>query len=119
MVSAYNIGSGKKVLVVVLIVALLLVAGGAALSMWSAGQMRETVKRQFNEEQLVIARNVANLIERELKFLKREILIIAKEIPPGPFSSEALNKRIQPFAVFCVQKSDRSSKKMLEGTAVI
>ena len=58
MVSAYSIGSGKKVLVVVVIAALLLVAGGAALSMWSAGQMRETVNRQFNEEQLVIARNV-------------------------------------------------------------
>ena len=73
MVSAYNIGSGKKVLVVVLIGALLMVAGGAAFSMWSARQMRETVTRQFNEEQLVIARNVASLIERELKVLKREI----------------------------------------------
>ena len=80
MVRTYSIGSGKKVLVVVIIAALLLVAGGAALSMWSAGQMRETVNRQFNEEQLVIARNVANLIERELKVLKREILLVVSQM---------------------------------------
>ena len=72
MVRTHSIGSVKNILVAVLIAALLLVAGGAALSVWSAGQMRETVKRQFNEEQLVIARHVANLIERELKVLKRE-----------------------------------------------
>ena len=54
MFRTYSIGSGNKVLVIVIIAALLLVAGGAALSMWSAGQMRETVNRQFNEEQLVI-----------------------------------------------------------------
>jgi hypothetical protein len=107
MVSVYSIGSGKKVLVAVMIVALLLVAGGAALSMWSAGQMREAVKRQFNEEQLVIARNVANLIERELKVLKREILIIAKEISPGLFYPETLNKSIQKTLVRVVEMGVR------------
>ena len=66
------------------IVALLLVVAGMFLSMWSAVQMAETVKQQFNEEQLVIARNVANLVERELQVLKREISIVGKEIAPGP-----------------------------------
>ncbi len=107
MVRTYSIGSGKKVLVVVIIAALLLVAGGAALSMWSAGQMRETVNRQFNEEQLVIARNVANLIERELKVLKKEILLITKEISPGLFHPQALNRSIQKTLVRVVERGVR------------
>ena len=107
MVRTYRIGSGKKVLVVVPIVALLMVAGGAALSIWSAGQMQEAIKRQFNEEQLVIARNVASLIERELKVLKREILIIIKEISGGPFYPEALNQSIQKTLVRVVEKGVR------------
>ena len=107
MVRTYRIGAGKKVLVVVPIVALLMVAGGAALSIWSAGQMQEAIKRQFNEEQLIIARNVANLIERELIVLKREILIIIKEISGGPFYPEALNQSIQKTLVRVVEKGVR------------
>jgi PAS domain S-box-containing protein len=107
MVRIRGIGSEKKVFGIIILAALLLLAGGAALSIWSAGQMRESVARQFNEEQLVIARNVVNLIERELKFLKREILIIAKEIPPGPCSPEALNINIQKTLVRVVDKGIR------------
>jgi two-component system NtrC family sensor kinase len=79
----------------IITVALLLVGGGVVLSLRSAGQMAETVKRQFNEEQLVVARNAANLIERELQVLKKEISIVSREIVPGPFHPEALNKSIQ------------------------
>ncbi|MEE4263277.1 MAG: ATP-binding protein [Desulfobacteraceae bacterium] len=107
MVRVDNTGSGKKVLVAVLIVALLLVAGGTALSMWSAGQMQETVKRQFNEEQLVIARHVASLIERELKVLKREILLITKEMSSEPFNPEVLNRSIQKTLVRVVERGVR------------
>jgi two-component system NtrC family sensor kinase len=107
MVKIRGIGSEKRVLGIILLAALLLLAVGAALSLWSAGQMRESVTRQFNEEQLVIARNLANLIERELKFLKRETLIIAKEISSGPFSPEAFNKNIQKTLVRVVEKGIR------------
>jgi len=98
----------KHVSIFVLIAALLLVAGGIILSMRSAVQMAEIVKRQFNEEQLVVARNVANMVERELEIIKREISIISKEIAPGPFYPETLNKSIQKTLIRLVEMGVRN-----------
>ena len=95
MIGTNQKGTEKSILALVSIVALLLLVGGMFLSLWSAGQMAETVKQQFNEEQLVIARNIANLVERELQVLKREFSLIGKELAPGPVYPERVNPRIQ------------------------
>jgi two-component system NtrC family sensor kinase len=70
--------SSKSVFVAVSVVAIIFLAAGAALGLWSVSQMRELVVDQFNEQQLVIARHTASLIERQFSFLKRELLLLRK-----------------------------------------
>ena len=66
-----SFGIKKNVLIIVGLGAVLFLAGGAVLGLWSAGEMREEVGRQFNEQQLAIARHVSALIERQMDFIKR------------------------------------------------
>lgn len=77
-------GIRKNIFIIVCLTALIFLASGAVIGIWSAGEMKELVVEQFNEEQLVIARNVSNLIERELSFLKKEILLLRKDISVKP-----------------------------------
>lgn len=66
----------------VLLSALVFLGAGAALGFWSSRELRQMVSHQFNEEQLVIAQNIAHQIERELDVLKRELSLLKK----GEFS---------------------------------
>ena len=43
------------------------------LGLKSANQMREIVKEDFNQQQLVLARHTASLLEQDINFLKREL----------------------------------------------
>ena len=43
------------------------------LGLKSANQMRQIVKEDFNQQQLVLARHTASLLEQDIDFLKREI----------------------------------------------
>jgi two-component system NtrC family sensor kinase len=43
------------------------------LGLKSANQMREIVKEDFNQQQLVLARHTASLLEQDIDFLKREL----------------------------------------------
>ena len=43
------------------------------LGLKSANQMREIVKEDFNQQQLVLARHTASLLEQNINFLKREL----------------------------------------------
>ena len=92
----------------IFVAALMLLAGSAALGVWSAGQMRKTVKQQFNEEQLVIARNIASLIEREFKLLKRELAIIGRDLPPESFSPQVPLKSIHKTLALLVESGVRN-----------
>ncbi|MBN2060885.1 MAG: PAS domain S-box protein [Deltaproteobacteria bacterium] len=51
-----------------------------ALSFSIAREIRERVVRQFNEEQLVIARSVSSKIEREINSLKKEMVLLAEKM---------------------------------------
>ncbi|MDB9822970.1 ATP-binding protein [Deltaproteobacteria bacterium] len=66
----------RSLIVFVSIIAVILMATGIGMGSWSAAEMKEQVVRQFNEEQLVIAHGLSGLIERELGFLKKEILLL-------------------------------------------
>ncbi|HZE21786.1 MAG TPA: hypothetical protein VE082_07015, partial [Desulfobaccales bacterium] len=48
---------------------------GAAiyLGLNSANQMKEIVKEDFNQQQLVLAKHTASLLEQDINFLKREL----------------------------------------------
>jgi two-component system NtrC family sensor kinase len=86
---------GKKVFTVVSVVALFFLAAGAVLGIWSAGEMRDLVGEQFNAQQLVLARQVSTLIERQIHFLEREILFLQKQFDPGSFKPETYHDQIQ------------------------
>ena len=43
------------------------------LGLKSANQMKEIVKEDFNQQQLVLARHTASLLEQDINFFKREL----------------------------------------------
>jgi two-component system NtrC family sensor kinase len=43
------------------------------LGLKSAGQMKEIVKEDFNQQQLVLAKHTASLLDQDINFLKREL----------------------------------------------
>ncbi len=85
----------RRIIIAVLIIAAVFIAAGLTAGFWSAGEMREQVVRQFNEEQLVIAHSASNLIERELDFLKREILLLGENLTKEDLDPEKQNVMIQ------------------------
>lgn len=72
-------GIRRNIFIVVCLIAMVFLAAGLLLGLWSAREMREQVTERFNEEQLVIARHVSAFVERELGFLRKEILMLGKE----------------------------------------
>ncbi|MEW6615574.1 MAG: ATP-binding protein [Thermodesulfobacteriota bacterium] len=76
-------GINKKVVLIVCLSATAFLTAGIALGLWSGREMREVVGKQFNEEQLVIARNISNLIGKEMEFLKKELVLLGKDISDG------------------------------------
>ena len=85
----------KKIVIIVILTSLVFLIAGAFLGVQSARKMSELVAAQFNEEQLVIARNVSGLIERELSLLRKEILLLGKEIGVDSFIPDEQYDRIQ------------------------
>jgi signal transduction histidine kinase len=63
----------KYALGIILTLNLLLLTVGLYLGMKSSEQMREIVKEDFNQQQLVLARQSASLLEQDFDFLKREL----------------------------------------------
>ena len=87
-------GFEKNMVAAVVLVAAFFMALGAVLGLWNARKMRAIVSQQFNEEQHVIARNLAERIEREFSLLRKEILLIGKSIRGGT-RIEACNEHVQ------------------------
>ncbi|MEJ2726225.1 MAG: hypothetical protein P8175_16615 [Deltaproteobacteria bacterium] len=85
----------KNVLFIVAAIALLFLGAGAVLGLWSAKEMRELVAGQFNEQQLVIARHASNLIERQMHFLRKELVYLRNEWDSGEFDPEDSERKIQ------------------------
>ena len=73
-------GIRRNVIVIVSVAAVIFLCTGTVFGLWSAREMRKQVGGQFNEQQLVIARNVSDLIERELHLIKNELLSLSKEM---------------------------------------
>jgi PAS domain S-box-containing protein len=62
--------------------ALAVLLAGALLSRQSSGHIRQVVVEQFTSEQLNIARNIGDRIEREAGALKREARLLAERLAP-------------------------------------
>jgi signal transduction histidine kinase len=63
----------KHALALLLSINLVLLGIGLYLGFKSADQMRQIVREDFNEQQLVLARHTAGLLEQDINFLKREL----------------------------------------------
>ena len=48
------------------------------LGLISYGKMRQVVTEEFNQQQLVLAKNLAALIHQDLDFLRRELLVLSQ-----------------------------------------
>ncbi|MEW5763608.1 MAG: sensor histidine kinase [Acidobacteriota bacterium] len=59
-----------------LLAAGLLLVAAFILGLVSFGKMRQVVGEEFNEQQLVLARNLATLIRQDLDFLRRELMAL-------------------------------------------
>lgn len=66
----------RHVLAILLAVNLALLGTSIYLGFKSANQMREIVKEDFNQQQLVLARHTASLLEQDIDFLKRELITL-------------------------------------------
>ncbi|MBI4621024.1 MAG: PAS domain S-box protein [Desulfobacterales bacterium] len=95
MIQEKHPGINKKVVLIVCLSAAIFLAIGVALGLWSGREMREVVGRQFNEEQLVIARNISNLVEREMNFLRKELVLLGKDISDGHQAPDRQYETIQ------------------------
>ncbi|MDP3182942.1 MAG: ATP-binding protein [Desulfobaccales bacterium] len=63
----------KHALALILTINLVLLGTSLYLGFKSAGQMQDIVKEDFNQQQLVLARHTAGLLELDINFLKREL----------------------------------------------
>jgi PAS domain S-box-containing protein len=63
----------QHALALIVVVNLLLLGISIYLGVKSANQMRQIVKEDFNQQQLVLAQHTASLLEQDINFLKREL----------------------------------------------
>jgi len=68
--------TSKIILPVILIFNVALLATSIYLGIKSANQMRQIVREDFNQQQLVLARHTASMLEQDLEFLKRELITL-------------------------------------------
>ncbi len=64
------------------------------LGMVSFGKMRQVVTEEFNQQQLVLARNLATLIGQDLDFLKRELKALNQSASIEKDPSESWKERM-------------------------
>jgi len=85
----------RNVLFLVSSIAFMFMLAGAGLGLWSAKEMRETVADQFNQQQLAVAHHVSNLIERQMAFLKREIIFLRDRSATLLIQPDAMQEVVQ------------------------
>jgi two-component system NtrC family sensor kinase len=81
--------------------AVLVLLAGALLSHQAALSIRQVVVDQFGSEQLNIARNISDRIERELGVLKRELRLLGERLEAGEGLSPA---DVEPQVQACFQR---------------
>ncbi len=69
-----------RIIAAVLVTAVLVVAVGTLISLWTRREIGRVITHQFNAQQLVVARNIRSVVERELSLIKRELLLLAQNL---------------------------------------
>ena len=75
--------------------AFVFLAAACVLGLLSAKEMRDTIARQFNDEQMAVALYVKRHIEQEVGFLKKETALLKNEISEPPFDHAHRDKKIK------------------------
>ena len=70
---------------------ILFLSAAVILAVKTAKDMRAMVSRQFNAQQMVIARNIAGRIEREMELLHRELLELGRLKSSGGANATVLD----------------------------
>ena len=69
----YPVFASRYALALLLAVNFALLGISIYLGIKSANQMKEIVKEDFNQQQLMLAKHTAGLLEQDINFLKREL----------------------------------------------
>jgi PAS domain S-box-containing protein len=108
----------RNVLFFVSAVAVFFLVAGGVLGILSAREMRETVSDQFNQQQLAVARHISNLIERQMSFLRREILFLRDQEAFHFFQPDGMQgivqhtfQRVLESGVWRIEVLDPSARK--------
>ena len=88
---------GIRLIGLVVVIGLGFIVAGTVLGVQNIREMKQTVGRQFNAEQLVIARGIQRFVQREMERLKKELSLLADEID----SSLADPARCKPMVDRC------------------
>ncbi len=79
----------KHALGLLVAVNIILLGTSIYLGLKSANQMREIVKEDFNQQQLVLAQHTASLLEQDINFLKRELGLSTSPPPSSTWRPSA------------------------------
>ncbi|MBI9085765.1 MAG: PAS domain S-box protein [Desulfobacterales bacterium] len=75
---------GIRLVGLIVVIGLGFILAGTVLGVLNIKEMKQTVGRQFNAEQLVIARGIQRFVQREMDRLKGELGLLAEELRDGP-----------------------------------
>ncbi|MCF8077959.1 MAG: PAS domain S-box protein [Desulfobacterales bacterium] len=106
----------RRFVLLVAACALAVASAGVFLSIRAGKESRAVVVAQFNEEQLLVARNVKHFVERELGVLKKELLALALDLSKESVNPEALYPRIESCFTRVMENGVRSIEWIDAGT---
>jgi two-component system, NtrC family, sensor kinase len=76
--------ASNRVVCLVVVIGLGFILAGTVLGVLNIREMKQTVGRQFNAEQLVIARSIQRVIQREMGRLKGELGLLGEALAGAP-----------------------------------
>jgi len=94
MTTSRHFKLNTKVAVLVCLSTLLLLVVCTAVGLWQMREIERIVSDQFNAEQLEVAHNIKQFVEREFGALKKEITILAREIGSTACASDCAEKLV-------------------------
>jgi PAS domain S-box-containing protein len=89
-------GLNRKSLAMLAVVVIAVIGGWTVMNVWFGRAAGQVARDQFNEEQLVVARNARYWIEKQLAVLGKELELLAKKVESGASDPLALYPLLQP-----------------------
>ena len=85
---------GTCLVCLVVVIGLGFILAGTVMGVHNIREMKQTVGRQFNAEQLVIARGIQRFVQREMDRLKAELGLLAEDLRDGPVDLSCCQSKI-------------------------